>query len=90
VLEGLARRGRAVVAHLGYAPQKTPNRRYGGDLAEAATCSRRRGARATPAPWRSCSSGSTPRSTPGWRRPQPGGLPVYAIFSGAAPARRRT
>ncbi len=85
VLEGLARRGEAVVAHLGYAPQKTTNRRYGGDLAEAAAlfaaARRARDAGAVAIVLERVDPAVHARLA----APAPGGLPVYAIFSGAAP-----
>lgn len=85
VLEGLARRGAATVAHLGYAPQRAANRRYGGDLAEAAAlfaaARRARDAGAVALVLERVDPAVHARLA----APDPGGLPVYAIFSGAVP-----
>jgi hypothetical protein len=70
------------VAHLGYAPQRTPNRRYGGDLAEAAdlfaAARRARDAGAVALVLERVDPAVHARLA----APAPGGLPVYAIFSG--------
>lgn len=86
VLDGLATGGAAVVAHLGYTPQHSANRRYGGDLAEAralfAAAARARDAGAVALVLERVDPAVHARLA----APDPRGLPVYAIFSGTAPA----